>query len=60
MLYGTLTEFCTDQTCPIMSAGPKYVRIALFFFKKFRLIVCTFQFNEGIPLGRREHDQKAD
>lgn len=24
MLYGTITEFCTDQTCPIMSAGAKY------------------------------------
>jgi len=24
MLYGTLTEFCTPVTCPVMSAGPKY------------------------------------
>jgi len=24
MLYGTITEFCTDQTCPIMSASSKY------------------------------------
>ncbi|RCV44379.1 hypothetical protein SETIT_9G368800v2 [Setaria italica] len=24
MLYGTLMEFCTPATCPIMSAGPKY------------------------------------
>jgi MOB kinase activator 1 len=24
MLYGTLTEFCTPETCPVMSAGPKY------------------------------------
>jgi len=24
MLYGTITEFCTPQACPIMSAGPKY------------------------------------
>eukprot|EP00037_Helgoeca_nana_P032542 m.414310 g.414310 ORF g.414310 m.414310 type:complete len:225 (+) comp29313_c0_seq1:568-1242(+) len=24
MLYGTLTEFCTPETCPTMSAGPKY------------------------------------
>lgn len=23
LLYGSITEFCTDQTCPIMSAGPK-------------------------------------
>lgn len=24
MLYGTITEFCTPKTCPVMSAGPKY------------------------------------
>ena len=24
MLYGTITEFCTEDCCPIMSAGPKY------------------------------------
>jgi len=24
MLYGTMTEFCTSQECPVMSAGPKY------------------------------------
>jgi len=24
MLYGTLVEFCTPDSCPIMSAGPKY------------------------------------
>lgn len=24
MLYGTITEFCTEETCHIMSAGPKY------------------------------------
>jgi len=24
MLYGTITEFCTEETCGIMSAGPKY------------------------------------
>ena len=23
MLYGTMTEFCTPEECPIMSAGPK-------------------------------------
>lgn len=26
MLYGTINEFCTPQTCPVMSAGPKYVQ----------------------------------
>lgn len=24
LVYGTLTEFCTPENCPIMSAGPKY------------------------------------
>lgn len=24
MLYGTITEFCTPQDCPVMSAGPRY------------------------------------
>jgi hypothetical protein len=24
LLYGTLTEFCTDENCPTMTAGPKY------------------------------------
>jgi len=24
MLYGTITEFCTDEACPVMAAGPKY------------------------------------
>lgn len=24
MLYGTLTEFCTPESCPVMAAGPKY------------------------------------
>mmetsp|Transcript_6619 Transcript_6619/g.19665 ORF Transcript_6619/g.19665 Transcript_6619/m.19665 type:complete len:230 (-) Transcript_6619:291-980(-) len=24
LLYGTVAEFCTPETCPVMSAGPKY------------------------------------
>ena len=24
MLYGTITDACTEEACPIMSAGPKY------------------------------------
>lgn len=24
MLYGTITEYCTAERCPVMSAGPKY------------------------------------
>lgn len=33
LLYGTLTEFCTPEICPTMTAGPKYVfKIESFFF----------------------------
>ncbi|XP_027710296.1 MOB kinase activator 1B [Vombatus ursinus] len=24
MLYGTITDFCTEESCSVMSAGPKY------------------------------------
>merc|ERR1711991_315003 len=24
LLYGSITEFCTEETCPVMSAGSKY------------------------------------
>ena len=24
MLYGTITEYCLEDTCPVMSAGKKY------------------------------------
>ncbi|XP_059821463.1 MOB kinase activator 1B-like [Hypanus sabinus] len=24
MLYGTITDFCSEESCPVMSAGPKY------------------------------------
>lgn len=24
MLYGTITDFCTEKSCPVMNAGPKY------------------------------------
>jgi MOB kinase activator 1 len=24
VLYGSVTEFCTDQTCPVMSSGPRW------------------------------------
>ena len=25
LIYGTVSEFCTDVTCPVMSGGPKLV-----------------------------------
>ena len=37
MLYGTITEFCTEQSCPVMSAGPKYeVQCQRFYIMSFR------------------------
>jgi len=24
LIYGTLSEFCTEETCPVMAGGPKY------------------------------------
>ncbi|NWR37832.1 MOB3B kinase, partial [Tachuris rubrigastra] len=24
LIYGTICEFCTEATCPVMSGGPKY------------------------------------
>lgn len=24
LLYGSITEFCTPETCPVMAAGPQY------------------------------------
>lgn len=27
MLYGTITEFCSNQECPVMSAGPRCVHL---------------------------------
>uniref|UniRef100_A0A8C4TQA2 MOB kinase activator 3A n=1 Tax=Erpetoichthys calabaricus TaxID=27687 RepID=A0A8C4TQA2_ERPCA len=24
LIYGTICEYCTDQSCPVMSGGPKY------------------------------------
>jgi MOB kinase activator 1 len=27
LLYGSITEFCTPSTCPVMNAGPKYAAL---------------------------------
>lgn len=29
LIYGTVSDHCTDTTCPIMSGGPKYVTIVM-------------------------------
>ena len=35
MLYGTITEFCTPAKCPMMTAGPKYIFLYLFYSNHF-------------------------
>lgn len=30
MLYGTITEFCTETSCSVMSAGPRYINIYIY------------------------------
>ncbi|XP_056659333.1 MOB kinase activator 1B isoform X1 [Monodelphis domestica] len=30
MLYGTITDFCTEESCPVMSAGPKNNKVEEF------------------------------
>ena len=43
LLYGTLTEFCTPDNCPTMTAGPKYASPLLsLFFKKIESILLRF------------------
>jgi len=39
LLYGTLTEFCTTQSCPIMSAGPKY-----FLYLSFPILLVRYEY----------------
>ncbi|XP_051667898.1 MOB kinase activator 1A isoform X3 [Manacus candei] len=43
MLYGTITEFCTESSCPVMSAGPR---------------PCPLP-QVRVPLGRRHQHQEA-
>ena len=44
LLYGTLTEFCTNENCPTMTAGPKYEIILKplgFFFSPSSFMVFS-------------------
>ena len=38
LIYGTVSDHCTDATCPIMSGGPKYVTRATVIY---RVIMVT-------------------
>jgi len=46
MLYGTITEFCTPQECPVMSAGPKYE----YHFGLMQILKRQFEFLHLITL----------
>ena len=38
LIYGAVSEFCTDISCPVMSGGPKYVRcrnVLLYYYSSF-------------------------
>jgi len=37
LLYGTLTEFCTPESCPTMTAGPKWAFTSFHTFYSFGL-----------------------
>ena len=44
LLYGTLTEFCTNENCPTMTAGPKYgIILKHVFFFVFSSSFMTFR-----------------
>ncbi|KFP87559.1 MOB kinase activator 1A, partial [Apaloderma vittatum] len=46
MLYGTITEFCTEASCPVMSAGPRFgaPRNVLPRFPAQEYLDCEFLF----------------
>ena len=67
MLYGTITEFCTEQSCTVMSAGPKYeVRIQQPLFNKEIWSTATNNCVDGnfpppqVPLGGREPSEETN
>ena len=33
MLYGTITEFCSETSCSVMSAGPRYCTYACILYR---------------------------
>ena len=41
MLYGTLTDYCTDESCPLMSAGPKYTYLWADGYRIKKPIECS-------------------
>ena len=69
MLYGTITEFCTEQSCTVMSAGPKYeVRIFTTTWPLFNREIWSTATNNfadsnpfaQVPLGGREPSEETN
>ena len=65
MLYGTITEFCTEQSCTVMSAGPKYeVRIQQLSEDeqnmKYGILIFNALLNFSVSLGRRESSEETN
>ena len=43
LIYGAVSEFCTDISCPVMSGGPKYVYAMgylLCYYSSFSYTLC--------------------
>ena len=41
LLYGTICEYCTDQTCPTMSGGPRYAHLTCYIVVTRKDSVCV-------------------
>jgi len=39
LIYGTVSDHCTDTTCPIMSGGPKYVTIVMIMIDYVTMVI---------------------
>ena len=39
LAYGIISEYCTRETCPTMSGGPRYEYRSFFFIKSSYLII---------------------
>ena len=48
LLYGMLVEFCTKESCPIMSAGPKYEYLWAEGHSKTPVKCCASEYIENL------------
>ncbi|CAL5443429.1 unnamed protein product [Camellia sinensis] len=47
ILYGTLTEFCTASSCPLMTAGPKHLSSVL---RIVFLVLYEYRWADGVTI----------